>query len=965
MARTINRQPWNVRSIDYSDTGYKYFGYSEWKGKCTDKNFIGVDQETFEDCNNVYIDRDNILRSRPSIKVAKTDKVYRDISEIYTFGPWTVYKHATASVNTTTSLDFVNGDILKTMTGVPKDCNVVLADEKIFVFGNKFARYFDLMTKTDADATDLIYSPVTKVYTYGAEKELEKPNVWSKTHRERYIWNRKTPTDLDRLTGKKVEVEVPGEEPITIDNFRKYQEYTISKKLYEGLDASYIYLPIEFKTSSGEIIRAPIENGIPMLDVSNRNSVVRAKKVDKTVSETTYTYYQLEYAVDGVNFSMLPDLPWNDTKPYNCYYIPKFSEDGTIVYLYTSQGLFAISVLSESGEGNYRYATWTNLCTLYGIPDVPDINKYKFTEFGCAYMSTYDTFSIFTGIEGDTNVQYALFMVREGTLVSKTNWFDWSETAGYRTYSQKQSKMICNLDKTIICMASHTSLKSRFSIFQFTTAEAGFKGRYVLFEEPGQVPESIVYIVLRNVALYNSGVLTVAMAMPGPRQYDKTIYLVKCGDNFVDEKLTNDEFNFNSTSLIVAENDSSIFTQQQYLFHKTVLPVVSTYPIAVKNDYLYYGKYDTTTGKFDVYTTYIADNITLTETVIDKAEIDYRFECEAELSKYYISKGKTVCISSKGAYTNHDFEWYFSEEYAEHFDYEVTALHPISTTEVAVFTENSIYYIVPTTITVNEVERAAYQYYKSRIPLGCYKGSDVVTSYDGKYTMFSTKCGLVAMAYQDFVSSTEQALTFLSDNISKAYFDWNKGAIKLTLYKYWLIVYRLDTDTAFVYDMRNASWWPIQFATVQQVVEFRDELRVLARNFVHYCDTGDDDYKDDFYGNISWSLKSQKLHFNAINYYKAINNITLSSVMDKLPNAANPFTCNMRITTYRKIMDGTQAPETMAFYVDMIRTFVKKLNYMKIGQFQFEMLSDDDNAQQSPLSLTSIVVKYKTTGQVR
>lgn len=952
MARTINRQPWNVRSIDYGDTGYKYFGYSEWKGKCTDKNFIGVDQETFEDCNNVYIDRDNILRSRPSVKVAKTDKVYQDISEIYTFGPWTVYKKA--STTTTTTLYFVQ--LYKTIDhvweepNVPTDCKIVLADEKIFVFGNNYAKYFDLVNTELLDATDLIYSPVTKLYTYGAEKELEKPNVWSKTHRERYIWNRKTPTDLDRLTGKKVEVEVPGEEPVTITNFRKYQEYTISKKLYEGLDESYIYQPIQYKASSGTVTRASIENSIPMLDVSNRNSIVRAKKTTKTVSGTSYTYYQLEYAVDGVNFSMLPDLPWDDTKPYNCYYIPKFSEDGTIIYLYTSQGLFAISVLSESGEGNYIYATWTNLCTLYSIP-----NTNTFTEFGSAYMSTYNTFSVFTGIDGGTNVQYALFMVREGTLVSKANWWDSSQSSYYNGH---QCKMICNLGKTIICIGVGTHI----AIFEFTTAEADPSIEYVLITEGSETPVSITYIVLRNVALYNSGVLSGAIAVLGP---PNALYLFKWGDKYTLERISNDEFNFNTTSLIVTENDSSIFTQQQYLFHKTLLPVVSTYPIAVKNDYLYYGKYDTATGTFDVYTTYIADNITLTETVTDKEEMNYLFDCETELSQYYISKHKTVYISSKGAYTNNDFEWYFSEEYVEHFDYDVTALHPISTTEVAVFTENSIYYIVPTTITVDEIERVAYQYYKSRIPLGCYKGSDVVTSYDGKYTMFSTKRGLVAMAYQDFVSSTEQALTFLSDNISKAYFDWNRGAIKLTLYKYWLILYRLDTDTAFVYDMRNASWWPIQFATVQQVVEFRDELRVLARNFVHYCDTGDDDYKDDFYGNISWSLKSQKLHFNAINYYKAINNITLSSVMDKLPNAANPFTCNMRITTYRKIMDGTQAPETMAFYVDMIRTFVKKLNYMKIGQFQFEMLSDDDNAQQSPLSLTSIVVKYKTTGQVR
>lgn len=961
MARTINRQPWNVRSLDYGNTGYKYFGYSDWKGKCTNKNFIGVDQETFEDCNNVYIDRDNILRSRPAIKYAKSDVVYQMIKHIWTFGPWTVYERTGNTIDNNTELTFVYGTQSWSMLLVPKGPNVVLADEKIFVFNNNFAKYFDLVTKEVKDATSLIYSPITKLYTFGVEKDSEKPNVWSKTHRERYLWNRKTPTNLDKLVGKTVTVELPDEEPKTISNFQKYQEYTIAKELYEDLDESYIYLPIEGKASSGAITRTSNEHGIPMLDVSKYNSVVRAKKTTKMVGSTSHTYYKLEYAIDGSNFSMLPDLPWDDAKPYDCYYIPKFSEDGTIIYLYTSKGILAISVLSESGKGNYRYATWTNLCTVYNIP-----TTNVFTEFGCAHMSTYNTFSVFTGIDGGTNVQYALFMVREGTLVSKANWFDNEATVA--GYNQHHHKMICDTSKTVIC-TTHDITKSgttatQFVIMEFTTAEAGPNIHYVLFGEPDQIPVSIAYMVLRNVALYNAGMLSGAIAIPGPTN-GKTIYLFKCGDSFADEKLTNDAFSFNTTSLIVAESDSSVFTQLQYLFHKTVLPVQSTYPIAVKNDYLYYGIYNDTTHKFDVYTTYISGNISFTETVVDKTAIDYRFENEAELSQYYISKGKTVYISSKGAYTNNDFEWYFSEEHVENFDYEVTALHPISTTEVAIFTEDSIYYAVPTTITVNDVERVLYQYYKSRIPLGCNKGSDVVTSYDGKYTIFSTKRGLVAMSYQDFVNSTEQALTFLSDNISQAYFDWNKGAVKLTLYKYWLIVYRLDTESAYVYDMRNASWWPVTYAIVQQVIEIGEDLRVLVRNATRYCDTSDDNYRDDFYGNISWSLKSQKLHFNAINYYKAISNITLSSVMDKVPDVANPFTCNMHVTTYRKIMDGTQAPETMVFYVDMIRTFVKKLNYMKIGQFQFEMLSDDDNAQQSPLSLTSIVVKYKTTGQVR
>lgn len=950
MTKTINRQPWTVRSIDYDDVGYRYFGYSDWKGKCTNKNFIGVDQETFEDCNNVYVDRDNVLRSRPAIKTAKQDAISGQVTYVWTFGPWTVYRRTNATGTTNTNLNFVYQGQSWAMDIVPVDCNVVLADEKIFVFGNNFAKYFDLVTRDVHDATDLIYSPITKLYTYGSEREAEKPNIWSKTHRERYIWSRETPTNLDKLIGKTVTIEVEGEEPKVIENFQKYQEYTIDKELYKDLAAEYLYLPIQSETSAGTITRAPISAAIPMIDVSRYNSVVRAKKLTKTVGSTSYTYYEIEYAIDGVNFSKLSDLPWDDAEPYNCYYIPKFSDDGTIIYLYTSKGVLAVSVLSESGDNNYRYITWTNICTTYEIP-----TSGTFTEYGCAHMSTYNTFSVWTGISGEASPQYAIYMVREGTLVSKANYFATSTVA---FFAQKHSQCLCNTSNTIVCTTdilsrSDGSTRTQYAILIYSTVEEAPDIRY--YTVGPETPVSIVYMPLRNIALYNSLTLSGVIAIS-----DTLLYLFKYSDKFVDEKFTID-----NTAPIVAEGDSSMLTASAYIYNKNLLPVESTYPIAVKNTYLYYGIYDSTTQKFTVRTTYIQDNITFTETVIDRDTVDYRFDCEAELSQYYISKGKTVYITSKGAYTNNDFDWYFSEEYAEHFDYEITALHPISTTEVAVFTGNSIYYIVPTTVTINEIERIAYQYYKSRIPLGCNTGSEVVTSYDGKYTIFSTKRGLVAMAYQDFVSSTEQALTFLSDNISQAYFDWNQGAVKLTLYKYWLIVYRLDTEIAFVYDMRNASWWPVTYAFVQQVVEIGEDLRLVSRNTVRYFDTGDIDYKDDFYGNISWSLKSQKLHFSAINYYKSINNITLSSVMDSLPDAGNPFTCNMRITTYRKIMDGTQAPETLNFYVDMIRTFVKKLNYMKIGQFQFEMLSDDDNVVRTPLSLTSITVKYKTTGQVR
>lgn len=917
MARTINRQPWNVRSLDYGDTGYKYFGYSDWKGKCTNKNFIGVDQETFEDCNNVYIDRDNILRSRPAMKYSR-ELSKGNTLQLYTFGPWRVYKLGNASW-ASCKLVFTNDVVtLETESNVPTDCNIVLADEKIFVFGNNYAKYFDPIDTEMLDATDLIYSPVTKLYTYGTESDLEENNVWSKTHRERYIWSRKSPTNLDKLTGKKVTVNFEGEAPTVINKFQKYQEYTIAKKM-QSLESNSV---LDYSTFT-----------LPLVDVSKYNSVVYAVKETKTVNAVDYTYYTVYYSVDGITFNVLGELPWINDKPYNCYYKPRFSDDGTIVYIYTSAGLYAISVLSDSSDSGYRYNGWTNVTTAFNFP-----TDIVYSQYGSAHMANYNTFSVYP----DTTKTTA-YLVQSGTLSAKATVIKPTESASYTA--------ILSSDYITILAIVRSGALYFLAIDADSERPVATQTQEISATVDSCLTRLILYRDVYCIALYQT-------PPSSPRNLELKTFINQ--STITTQRLyTSSDF----SAPITGENSQSWMSSNSYTYAQQTLRIDSCIPVTVRNTGLYYLKPNG--SNFDLYTSYTTDNIYLTETVVDKIAIDYRFENEAELSQYYISKGKTVYISSKGAYTDNDFEWYFSEEYVENFDYEVTALHPISTTEVAVFTENSIYYVVPTTITANDVERVAYQYYKSRIPLGCNKGSDIVTSYDGKYTIFSTKRGLVAMSYQDFVNSTEQALTFLSDNISQAYFDWNKGAVKLTLYKYWLIVYRLDTNKLFVYDMRNSSWWPMQYGIIQQVIEIKQQLAVLSRDLLYVPDTGDDNYKDDFYGNISWSLKSQKLHFNAINYYKAINNITLSSVMDKIPAAANPFTCNMRVTTYRKIMDGTQAPETMSFYVDMIRTFVKKLNYMKIGQFQFEMLSDDDNAQQSPLSLTSIVVKYKTTGQVR
>ena len=326
-----------------------------------------------------------------------------------------------------------------------------------------------------------------------------------------------------------------------------------------------------------------------------------------------------------------------------------------------------------------------------------------------------------------------------------------------------------------------------------------------------------------------------------------------------------------------------------------------------------------------------------------------------KLNDYFFVDGKTIYRSKQGGSLDvGEFAWYFPTNYTQTFEEPILNIHPISVQDFAIFFENSIYYAT------YDDSTGQYLYYKSKIPLGIKKGSEIVTSYDGKYTIFSSQRGLVAMSYQDFVSSTEQALTYLSDNIFDYYDKWNIDAIRLTTYKFWLLCYRPTSNIAYLYDMRNSSWWPI---SIKKLATFAKEINyefiIIIDNHLYTINTSDNNYADSD-GPIDWQIVSQKLHFNATNYVKNIQSITFNAVNDE----NRSFTFGVQHNLYRSKIDFTK-PEILEYKVNVINTFVKRTNYFKVREFQFKLYNDVYNANQLPLSLTNISIKYKITGQVR
>lgn len=978
--KTINRTPYTVNTPTSKEIGNKFFNHANWKGMCEDRNFVGIDQETFADCNNVYIDAEAVLKSRPSIKYSDistyakegvtdlTDKAR--IYKVYTFGEYVIfYGHNTTDGNTLTFYKIVS-DSLETQVylilGNYTLTSIVQADNKIFAFtdlpgGNGKYYYFDTITDTlETELSEVekyFYLPITKISLNGSiGSDAESPNELYSGYREQYDW-------VD-----------DGQGTFTVGQF--VSSYLLNSTESANKNTSLKIGDETYSTTITENTKNILvqqlsgtfdENEIKKTCVVKGNVIVYSfSKFREITSEMkkydTYVVVSTDY---GKSFNVLPSLAaFRETPVSNALTNLNVSEDGLLIYgLYVSTNvnnpdLVVISIAPDE-SGTFRYTTWTDLFKDKSLKT--DSNATDFNGIAAAHVTSHDNFAwVIPSVTGTYAIsvtyhlyrnnehtqkkytlnQYVVSSITPSVIIPKMIHLGTVIHIFYNYYYRK----IDDIANTSVCgfMAVDLSLDTEQNIIlnDLLPETANYLSMYVYGSD--------VYTVLK---LNNTGI--------------SRLYYIK---NYSHEELVSSEI-FAST-YIVAYGVFSILTasklyngDSQNLLHSDVYPLSVSPLVYYKN------------GK--LYSSALVDRVTITDTFSGKIQ-NYDFEYEAELSNYYFAKDNKLMISATGAYQTKDFEWYMPKRNTEYFDYAITNLHPISATELAIFFQDSIYY------TYYDSNVNAHRYNKTRIPLGLYKGSDVITTFDNKYTVFTTKRGMVAMAYQDFVNSTEQALTYLSDNIFDKFNSWNIGAVKLYQYKFWLICFKQDSLDGFVYDTRNGSWWPVNYKgnLLRQIIEINYKLYLLINSdytnlygTLYRLDKTSNKYYDGESGlnQISWFIRSQKLHFSAINYYKHINNITLSSVNDNPEES----TFILRVINYRKeptigknVEQVNRGDSTIQVKVSMIRTFAKRLHYFKVNEFEYTLSSFvPENGLKvttlKPLSLTNITIRYTLTGMVR
>lgn len=205
--RTIRRNP---MSVEVNSLSEQYFNFAQYGGINSNKNYVGVNQYSFEDANNVYVDQNSQLHTRPPIKsitidVFEPNEYPIDIVKVNNI---TFYKTYNGSGY---KYRFKYNDIWYTCNTTEKSL-VYFLNDTFIVFNENSVYMFQYDNGSFTSYSNSVYTPITKIIQGDSVTENEFKNILTTAEITRYLFeygSEITPNTVS-LIGKTVTVNIDG-----------------------------------------------------------------------------------------------------------------------------------------------------------------------------------------------------------------------------------------------------------------------------------------------------------------------------------------------------------------------------------------------------------------------------------------------------------------------------------------------------------------------------------------------------------------------------------------------------------------------------------------------------------------------------------------------------------------------------------------------------------------------------------
>lgn len=786
-----------------------------YKGFADNKNNIANPQDSFVDLQNMYIDDDELLSTRAPVKISGGVIVNKLL------GLYNVNNYIFKIVSTEDTLQIVYDEThyksISTSSTRYKDIPKILfapIEDRIFIF----VRYkssgewkndllvFDVYTKNIIDGIDDLYVPIRYLVTNGFMTEYENNNYLIDRYRTRYLYSASSSVDFAKLEGESIEV-------LDHNNADKF--------LYEAEGTKDFNFGLLY----------------PYAEIDEPDYF---EVIERGEGQYTYLcYYRntniVKVSIDGKYWMAVSETPTILPDNLGAAGVPRLSKDGANVCAFAADGVYIASVLYLT-ETNYlkfeRQDYWNNAPMMMGA---------------IGYFLTADAYVY--AVRSNTNVyQYCAHWYQSGAAQEYKSADDSSAIYNIAIclYEAADNK------GPVICIQLYNAYK--FAFLQ-TDGTWGINTIYYTFADT--IYRTIDFRLSSSPNYYGTSAdiyficsyeINGGVSVKVERKYfdraaiDNTSATITWNWGGVTDIIFSEEedwdiilsdkgFYLGASELIETNSKLSIgygnyggsiagmsFVEFPILFVSTKIALAGLYVWAIKDGVLW-----TTTPSTDH--TLALDIYNEDDTVLrDDINIPTHF---ASLEEHYFSFENKLGITETRHNEDNKFLLYIPVNDMQVYIDAITNLYPISTTTMAVFLQDSVWY----TSVLNDETRLLYKRpIKSKLPFGCKEGIQIMTLADGQSIVFPTDRGLALLGPQDFVATTDPIIKYISDDIQNFYLRYYSDTvrtaevalvtgvkfntyferpleIKSCIYRYWLLIYKRYSNIVLIYDMRKGTWW--------------------------------------------------------------------------------------------------------------------------------------------------------------
>lgn len=963
--RTVNRTP---KEIDTDVNNYsKYKNQLNFKGIVLDSNIFAVDQDSFTDTNNIYVDEDMSLISREPITIedipAGTMPDNSTLIDIQYAKDIVVYVSQSNSSKYTISAYKENSGV-KTLSNVGQ-YHLSTYNQYIICFKDTGAQILNINDFTTGwqDFKNFTEVPVTKTVSGPSVKEGQS-NQFTDAHKDVYIRTNEAQTVLPENSTAKVTGKIYSSYGTNTFKFNNQPsvlpEYRIIKPLNIEISNSILNI-----SASKNILAITFIDYI-LLSYNGGTTFTRILLPTAgaggihTLSEDGKCYFYT--AEEGVYRLTLDDLQWTLIRVKNGLTNETLSDSGKTYWTNIRQYYFKNAEVFTFYFNKRQYfkapgmyaddIKYKNMLCYYDLSSVLPTDQLSTHTI---YEDIYN-YDMKINIDKDGN-GYSSLAIRLPYDVPDDDDANKTKVV-YRVYivwivGEKYGVSQFTKDLTY---PGYVTITNSERLYEAPNGDNGYgvqiSGTYngkksdsdAIYEYTGKIGYNTVttasFNVITNGKLLHEG-SSVNIGIPLMMQ--SGIYLLKVGQG---PRLLDPSDN-QTYSLVLVNN---VFDGFQY----------NNITIAGDKFYiLYHGI---------IYTNNFADDDIIEVTYTYSGSSNY-FKDVPKVSysgsELYLGFDNLLRItknSRDGDKTLFNLPEINDQPFADN----ITGLINISTTQLAIFFDKAITICSKVS---DETYGYIYEYQKTRLSLGTRLGDDIINTLDGAATLFANARGLAIMNYQAYMATSDQVLTFISDKIVELWKEFYAKSTNIKIVQMRNYIYISNgTEEYLMLDTRTYTWWKFTVPTkVSKLVTNQTNLYLLSNMlYLFNLNYNKDKYYDEVYdahGNmtqIPWRLESQRLHFNLPNHYKNIKQLIFQlKQTNKYQN-----TIRAQIKIFRKVIDYGD-PQIVAFNIDEYRTFVKRFNYWKINELQWILANDTETAIPSQLKLNGIDIKYEVGEEVR